>query len=282
MSAEVKITQRGLFKKLPKFEELLMPDMKYGVMDDGYRLDDGKTGEYTVVYFPEFMHRGFELHIEKNSVFIRQPYPTSEKEIHLFCDYIRFLCGKLNAKDFEWEGNKTDLNNTENYITDSVSVCKSALKHMLTEIEEKGQTFYIFGIMNPIALGAKEMDEIGDDLDKFGEYLHRLQSMDVFYPDPQVFRRKDGKVFAFYVLTIDLPSVVPTIPKILMSPKTKVDEWYIVIFDGSTNKQAAAFDFFEFLENIDKSEIYDAEHFLLTLRGEDVEKLKEKCRMCDI
>ena len=109
MSAEVKITQRGLFKRLPKFKELLMPDMKYGVMDEGYRLEEGETGEYTVVFFPDVMHRGFELHIEKNSVYIRQPYPTSEKEIHLFYDYICFLCKKLNAKDFEWEGVKTKL-----------------------------------------------------------------------------------------------------------------------------------------------------------------------------
>ncbi len=60
MSAEVKITQRGLFKRLPKFKELLMPDMKYGVMDEGYRLEEGETGEYTVVFFPDVMHRGFE------------------------------------------------------------------------------------------------------------------------------------------------------------------------------------------------------------------------------
>lgn len=35
-------------------------------------------------------------------------------------------------------------------------------------------------------------------------------------------------------------------------------------------------------ENVDKSKDYDAEHFLLTLSREDVEKLKKECKLCDI
>lgn len=272
MAVDIEIRSKGLLKKELSIHDVIFDNMGFGIMDENYRLDENKTGDYTVVYNRNSICRGCEISLKKGLVELRLPLPTSEADIVFFYDYIEKICHKMNVKNYVRNGEKATFDKKNEYIKDDISTSEMALKEIETKIDQGDYTcMYIFGVLNPIALGKDEMIKIQGDTNKFGEFMNSLQSMDVYYASAHLYKRSNNTIFAVYTLTESVESVMPYVPKILMlNESIQVNDWNVAFVIDKELEGKISYN--DFINNVDKTNIYDSEHFILSL---DKAKMRE-------
>ena len=275
MAVEVIIKQKSILKKEITIEDLLLENMDYGIMDENYRLSRGKIGEYTILYNTQSIQRGLEVSIKKKQINLRLPLPTGEGEITFFYEYIDKICEKFKTNTFEREGEIVNIHQNEKWIEIDKETSRKALETMNQDIEQKKyETMYLFGVYNPIAIGKRELEIIQNDIGKLGNFLHQLQSIDRYYASAKVYQKNDGNLFGLYVLTEEVVSIVPLKPSVFMNNDIKVEDWNIAFVYDNDMQGTISFD--NFIKNIDTSELYDTEHFIITLSKNEMQKLIEK------
>lgn len=58
--------------------------------------------------------------------------------------------------------------------------------------------------------------------------MNSLQTKDVYYATPKVYQSENNSYFGVYVLTEEVPTVLPIEPKLLMpNADIKIDDWNI-------------------------------------------------------
>lgn len=276
MAIDVTIKSGGLLKKKLAIKDVILENMRYGIIDSAYRLDENKTGEYTIVFLKDHICRGYEISLKKGSIELRMPIPTSSIEISFFYDYIKTLCKKMNAKEFIKDGVNKSLGEIESCIKDDTLLSQRTLSIMKQDIDEgKYEYMYLFGVMNPISISKKDLVEINENLDVLGNFMNNIQMQDVYYSSPNIYKRKDGTTFGIYVITEDVTSVLPYRAKLFMTDQDiEIKDWYIgFVFD---NQMAGACSYTNFLNNIKKDREYDVEHFIITLNKKQMQEVLEK------
>lgn len=279
MAVEVTIRSKGLFKKTLDITDILDSDMRYGIMDEAFRLEEGKVGENTVIFRKKNICRGYEVCLKKGEINLRMPLPTSTSDINFFYEYIKRLCEKMNTKIFIRDEEEIGFDEIDNCVKLDIEASVGALKRMEEDINNgKYENMYIFGAVNPVAIGKKELESIGGDATKFGMLMNSLQGMDVYYAKASVYQRKDESYFGVYVLTAEIVSVLPEKPKLVMNENNiKVGDWNIgFVIDG---KLEGFISYEDFLKNINKDDEYDSEHFIITLNKDKMEKLLSKYKV---
>lgn len=279
MAVEVTIKSKGLIKKQLKFEEVLDDEMRYGIMDDAWRLDEGKIGESTVIFNKNNICRGYEISIKKGEINLRMPLPTSYDDIIYFYEYIKKLCTKMKTKTFTRDYEEITFDKIDNCINLDLEASESALKNIEEDIDSgKYNSMYIFGVINPIAVGKKELEEISESPKKFGNLMHRLQSLDIYYAASAIYQRKDETYFGVYVLTEGVETVLPYEAKILtFNNDIKINDWNIgFVVDGNME----GFILYEnFLKSIKIEREYDSEHFIINLDKTKIKNLIKKYKV---
>lgn len=279
MAVDVTIKSSGLFKKQLTFQDILDCDIRYGVMDEAFRLDEGKIGENTVIFSAKHICRGYEVTLKKGEINLRMPLPTSAFDINFFYDLIKMICGKMNVKTFIRDDEKVTFDDIENCKKMDIQASSGALIRMEEDIDNgKYDNMYIFGAINPISIGKRELDKISRDVEKFGEVMNQLQTMDVYYAKASIYQRKDETYFGVYVLTEGVVSVLPYKAKLLMANNDlKVNDWNIgFVINGNLE---GFIPYSDFLDSIDKTEDYDSEHFIITLDEKKMTSLLSKYRV---
>ena len=278
MAVKIIIKSKGLFKKELAFKDIIEPGMRYGVMDEAYRLDENKVGDYTVIFEAKRICRGFEISFSKGQTRLSLPLPSSKHEIEYFYNFVQKICRKMKTDEFIREEELVRLEDIQKFISLDVDASLRALEIMTTDVmEDKYDSMYIFGATNPIAIGKDEVKLFDNNLDKLADYLHEIQSLDVYYAKPNVYKNGQGDLFAVYVLTENVPSVIPYKPNLFMANKDmKVDDWNVaLIYD---EKMAGTISYDDFLSSITKREKYDAEHFIVSLSKDEMKKLLAEYR----
>lgn len=272
MAVNVSIKYKSLFKKKIDFKDILLNDMRYGIMDEAFRLDEGKVLENTVVFNSEHICRGYEVSLDKGEIKLRMPLPTSRFDIEYFYKYIKFLCEKIGVKKFIRDEEEVTFDLIDNCVELDVEASCNALKKMQEQLEDgEYSSLYTFGAVWPIALGKREFNIINGDCCKFGELLNELQSRDLYYAKGSIYQKKNDDYFGIYVLTENVDSILPFTPKILMSEdKFKIEEWYIGFVVDSEMQGFIPYD--KFLDSVKTNNLFDEEHFIVSL---DKKKLKE-------
>ncbi len=279
MSVNVTIKEKGLRKKKLEIKDVILEGMRYGIMDESYRLEEGKVLENTVIFNDKEIARGYEISLEKGEIHLNMPLPTSEKDIRFFYEYVKILCEKLKTKIFIREEEKCTFDQIPSFIDMDMKTSESALK-LMEENMDKGEyeNMYLFGALNPIAIGKKEIEIIDGNVSKLGELLDHLQRKDLYYAAPQIYQRKDGTYFGVYILTEDIPSIFPYQPKLLVTDKKiEVSEWNIGFV---VDKEVKGFtSYHDFLSSVKKEEEYDSEHFTIKMKKKEIKELLEKYKI---
>lgn len=279
MAIDVTIKSNKLFKKELKINDVIFDDMRYGIMDEAYRLVENETGEYTVVFNNNHICRGYEVSFKKGIVNLRMSVPTSRTETEFFYDYIKKIAKKMNTNYFIREGKKMSFSDISMCIKEDISLSEATLCTIEDDIDnEKYESMYLFGAMNPIAISKQDLVTINKDTRKLGEFMHNLQSQDIYYSKASVYKRSDDTAFGIFVLTEDVPSVVPYKAKLFMAPKDlTVKDWYMgFVFD---NEFQGTCRYEDFLDNTKKGKNYDIEHFMITLSKTKMKNLLEKYKV---
>lgn len=276
MAIDITIKSKGLLKKKLAIEDVILENMRYGIIDEAYRLDENKTGEYTIVFLNNHICRGYEISLKKGLIELRMPIPTSNIEINFFYDYIKKLCKKMNTKEFIKNGTKQSFNDIASCIKNDILLSEQTLETMKQDIDEgKYKSMYLFGVMNPISISKKDLISIDKNLEKLGEFMDNLQKQDVYYASSKIYKRKDGTTFGVYVITENVASVLPYEAKLFMTNQDiKIDDWYIAfVFD---NQMGGACLYSNFVKTIKKECQYDVEHFIITLEKSKMQEILDK------
>lgn len=271
MSVEVKIKQNSIFKKKLDITDVInLTGLSYGVCDENYRLIPGETAAHTLLYDKNRLARGIDASIDKTDIVLLLSLPTTPFEIHSFYHAVEKICNALKTKTYIREEEKVNLKNNPQFIKMDEEGSVAGLEAISEKLEkDKYNRFEIYGICNPISIGANEIKQIGNRLDLFEEYLHRLQSLDVYYAAPRVYRVQN-KLVGIYAIGADIVSVVPTEPYIVLNQIQGVEEWYVMLKAGKTIKYK------DFIENISAKEYYDFNHVIVSLSEQDVDSLIEQ------
>lgn len=272
MSVEVKIKQNSIFKKKLDITDVInLTGLSYGVCDENYRLIPGETAAHTLLYDKNRLARGIDASIDKTDIVLLLSLPTTPFEIHSFYHAVEKICNALKTKTYIREEEKVNLKDNPQFIKMDEEGSVAGLEAISEKLEkDKYNRFEIYGICNPISIGANEVKQIGNRLDLFEEYLHRLQSLDVYYAAPRVYRVQN-KLVGIYAVGADIVSVVPTEPYIVLNQIQGVEEWYVMLKAGKTIKYK------DFIENIPAKEYYDFNHVIVSLSEQDVDSLIEQC-----
>ncbi len=278
MAVDVTIKSKGLFKKELKLEDILLDNQSYGIMDESFRLEEGKTGDYTVIFNKNNICRGYELSIKKGEINLSMPLPTSDDDIILFYKYIKFICQKMNTKVFTRDEEEVSIDRIQEFIDLDINTSEQALKQIEENINNGTyENMYIFGALNPVSIGKRELDKIKCSPKKLGELLNDLQSIDAYYAVPKIYQKPTKELFGIYILTEDVLSILPYKPTLLTSNDIKIEEWYIgFVIDDNL---AGSISYKDFISSIKKEKEYETEHFILTLNKEKMQELLKKYRV---
>ncbi len=262
---------------LPSF---LLPGMCYGVMDNNYCLQENVLGKYTVVFDSNNICRGFEFASEPGEIALRLSLPSGWRDIHFFYNFIKKICHRLQTMVFERDGEEMTLARLDECIRLDIKTSERVLLQMLADVcSGKYLNLNICGVKNPISLDEHSLRLIGGDTRKFDNYLHKLQSQDLYYAKANVYKKKDGELFGVYVLTADVASVLPYDANLCISGQDwQLNNWYVgLVFDG---RLAGSVPYQALLAEINKQEwVYDAQHFIICLSKRQMQKLLLRARV---
>lgn len=272
MSVTARIKQKSLFKKKMNLEDIIkFTGLSYGVCDENYRLNKDEIGEHTLIYDETKLARGFELWLEGSDVLLSLSLPTALSEIRLFYSLVEKLCNEFNTKKYLREDEEAYLYEDEEFIKWDEEASIVALEDMTSKTEDEYRCFEIFGIYNPISIGQRELQRIDCNLNKLEEYLNEIQSLDVYYATPSVYRKKDtNELFGIYSIVADIPCVVPNKPYIILDQIKGINYWYVMIRKGMT----VTYD--DFINHISSKEYYDANHVIALLNYDEIDALIEQ------
>lgn len=279
MAVDVIIKMNKFIKKKISLEDLLFEEMNYGIMDEAYRLDEGKVGEYTVVFNTKNICRGYEVSLTKGEINIRMPLPTSLEDIRFFYEYIKKVCKKIHTKTFIRNEEKTTFDRINDYIEADLEASKKALKRIEKDIDDGiYENMHIFGAINPICIDKKTLLEIDDNPIKLGELMNNLQKMDVYYAKANIYQRKDNTYFGVYVLTVNVDTVLPyKATAFMIANDLKISDWNIGFV---INENVEGFiSYQDFLSHINKDKKYDTEHFIITINEKKIKELLSKYKV---
>ena len=272
MSVTARIKQKSLFKKKMNLEDIIkFTGLSYGVCDENYRLNKDEIGEHTLIYDETKLARGFELWLEGSDVLLSLSLPTAPSEIRLFYSLVEKICNEFNTKKYLREDEEAYLYEDEEFIKWDEEASIVALEEMTSKTEDEYRCFEIFGIYNPIAIGQRELQRIDCNLNNLEEYLNEIQSLDVYYATPSVYRKKDtNELFGIYSIVADIPCVVPNKPYIILDQIKGINYWYVMIRKGMT----VTYD--DFINHISSKEYYDANHVIALLNDDEIDALIEQ------
>lgn len=269
MAVNVEIKQNGLFKKkitIPEIAEL--ENLSYGITDGSYRLVPDEIGQYTILYNPDCIGRGIEVSIENDNVNLRLNLPTIPSEIHLFYQLTERICQKLELKEFYRDEERIHIKDVKAFFETDRDASARALRDITDNIKaEEAKEFYVFGAMNPISLGIREVAEINGSLEKFEKFLTELQYRDIYYAAPRFYKQKDGSILGVYYIGEGIVSAVPNEPKLPFIQVENVTAWYVMLPENNILKYE------DFIRHVEKMDDYDASRFVIQLTKEKIEEL---------
>lgn len=270
MSVTVEIRQKSIFRKPLTLEDVIrLSGLSYGTADENFRLIERETGNCTLLYDPETLARGMELSVNENAISLKLSLPTSKAEIRRFYEVVKLLCTTLKTKQFILEGQTQTLHDIDTLMQNDMNASMGALDDLNQEISKNEyKHFQVFGICFPISLGKHEFDYIGNDLDRLGELMHYLQSQDVYYAAPKVYRVKE-RLVGIYFTEADLPTVLPTEPYIILDQIKGIEDWYLMLKDQRTVRYE------DFMNAVSEKTYFDANHRIISLSQEKLDAILE-------
>ncbi len=274
MSIDVEITQKGLFRKKLDYT-VIIGNLGYGVYENN-RLTERKLGGEFIVYDKKRIGRGISIvcgREEKEKIVLRMLSPTCEEEIDTFYNIIGRIASVWKNCEIIQDGEAADKNGLKEICADMKKANRSFLKSMLEKNGDfKDNTISLFSAMWQLDLGDEDKAEIlaADDIVKaYGDWLHRLQEIDVYYAVP-TFYKTDNGIWGMYFITEDTESAIPLVPRVPFGfngedgKPLEVCSWVVSFYSLTRDTVVGRMSYEKFIEKVkDKGRRYDASRIII-------------------
>ena len=178
------------------------------------------------------------------------------------------ICEKLKLKEFYRDEEKVNIKDVGAFFEPDKAACERALADITGKIKAQDtKEFYIFGAMNPVALGIKEIEAINGRLEAFEKFLTELQQRDIYYAVPRFYKQQDESVFGVYYAEENVVSAFPYQPKLPFVQIQDVANWYVMFPENNILKYE------DFIKHVEKQGDYDASRVVIQLSKEKIEEL---------
>ncbi len=282
MSATVTIDSNCLSDRKLTLRDILPEELSYGTADEFNRLDEGNEGDYTLVFDPDNIGRGFGISFEGSAVKMHLNYPNSRHDIELFYMMAESICRTQKVDCFEYEGETVTLDRIEEIIQRDIDATVYILQIYADKIRSgESESITIFGVINPLCIGEKETALFGCDIDQFSRWLNEKQQGDRYYAAPHFYEKPDGSTFGSFAVRAEVPSIIPVKPEIplRLHGQFEVSDWYVMLGYSDERKsggQLKIIPYHQLVENVAEGEYYDANHIIVNLTNDEVAELLEK------
>lgn len=290
MGIEVTVKNRQLFKKALKIKDLTLGKYACGNSDEHMRNTCEVADGDLIIYNPQKIGRGIVAlnwcpNI-KDEINLRVNFLSTRYDMEMFYEIIRNVMHVWKAKNFEQDGNIFTEDDIDALCRDNKDL---SLKYMLEICKDKktdDSAFTIFGAMFPLDIETDLLINFGfkKDEEGYADYLHRLQSMDVYYAAPRIYRHKDKEsvFWGAYTVTATVDTVFPLKPRepfFFKNPDTnkdlKCDFFVVSLYSLVQEKILAIMRFEDFcrLAGVENCQIFDKNH--VVIKGISEEKMAE-------
>lgn len=287
MAFTLTIKSKGLFNKAKSIDlEAILKNcgLRYGSDNEFYILIDGEVNNNTVIlYNPNRIGRGIFFdygNVGKGEVTLSYNIPTTAAEIKDFIKVTKEIERQFGKASFYCEEEKRDFTTSslEENFDRMVEFSRIKLNEFCSNEEMK--KFILTMAMFPWYMDEdkREKYKTCTSLDDLENTIHNLQSADLYYAKPTLFRNNnDGKIMAAYTMTTNCDSSFPVNPESFLNMgNIKIDESIIRFFVYEENKPLDGFypysKFVEFIKQKGATK-FDAER--LQIRGLSKEEIME-------
>jgi len=290
MGIDVTVKNRQLFKRALKISDLTLGKYACGAPDEYFRNTCEVADGEIIIYNSQKIGRGVQVtgwnSNVKDEINLRVNFLSTRYDMEMFYEIIRNVMHVWKAKTFEQDGNEFTEDDIDALCKDNKEL---SLKYMLEMCKDKktdGGAFTIFGAMLPLDIDTDLLINFGFKRDEEGyaDYLHNLQSRDLYYAVPGIYgvKGKEDAYWGAYTVTATVDTIFPLKPQVPMffkNPKTKerleCDFFAVSLYSPTQNKIIAIIRFEDFirLTGVENCEVFDKNH--VVIKGISEEKLAE-------
>lgn len=266
---EIKTT---LFKKITVEEIIDLSKLSYGIMSDTFTLNINEIGNYTILLDIDNIGRGFELRVDKSSIFLTMGYPSTKHEIKLMYDLIVKICNKLKINKFYRDKEKFIISKIEDYIENDIHLSEELLK----KVEQKvllgiNKNELVLGGVNPVFLGKKEFQFIDSSIDNFEKLLNDYQNTNAIICEPKFYKRSNETIYSVFDIYEKQRTIVRKNYSMYFI-SNDIKEHYVCL--GGLNY----IKYEDFISNIKEYKYYDDESIEVILSSDDIyDLIKDRC-----
>lgn len=272
MSIDIEINRKGLFKKALDYRTII-GNLGYGVYENN-RLTEGKIGGEFIVYDKNHIGRGISVvcgRDEKSKVVLRLLNPTCNEEIDALYDMVERICSVWTKCVITQDDEEIKLSDFAEWRSKMKKFNGNSLNSFLEKMETM-ENLTLFSAMWQLDMGQVERKEIlasDDPVKAYGEWLHRLQEMDIYFAMPRFYNTNEG-LLGVYFITEDTLSTVPLVPVVPFGltdengKQVTVDNWRISFYSITADDTIGDMSYGDFIERVkDGAKRYDGSRIIV-------------------
>ena len=217
MALEIEIMQKGLFKKELKLSDITGKNLRYGVLDDAWRLVEGsQKGDMLVVYDPDHIGRGIEVGWKpriRDHLKIRMPLPSTSYDVDMLYDVVERVLDVWDMDSFVQDDEVAEREELGKYRAGKKEENLKLLANM-NETLQGSPVDIMMCVMWPLSIRTQYLVELGvnRDAESFASYLHDHQAVDFYYAVPRFYQTEKNEIVGHYVITSQTDSIIPLQP----------------------------------------------------------------------
>ena len=286
MSVDITIMQKAANKKVLPLEIILGKDLHFGALDVNFCLHAGQRAESEILVFnPQHLARGFSVlwkPEEKEKVTLRALTPTTNEEIQDFFDTVRRITNYWGDSVVLLDGEPETVESILSREGEVRSFNQMTLKELCELIVEEEMTRVLYATRWPLNIGVEEAKAILEDSERYSQWLHEKQSMDVRFGAFEFYRSQNGPAGRI-IISEEVPVIVPirpSVPQGFMDPETgaqlECKDYGVCFYSVAKQALLAEVDYERFLNmaRAHGAEPYDCNHLLFpALKLEEIEAM---------
>ena len=156
--------------------------LSFGTLNRDRVLVPDITGERTVIFDRMFPGMAIDLKQDEATAELRLNFPAGTYDIGLYFDLIQDVCDLSDTDTFYIEASELgteEIDELQDYF-ESASI--EIIKILTSQLREHKVTgLIVLGSRNPFVIGAKQAEEIGEDIDKFALMINNAQRIKALY-----------------------------------------------------------------------------------------------------
>lgn len=259
------------------FLSLLTENMAYGIYDN-FSLEVGKYGVNTVIYNLNKIGRGIDLVNQEKEVKILIHDLSTDGDLVVAKILFQKLIELMDVKVFILN---QEVKKCENWV-EIIEKIEQEIKQMPSlffkqVLEDKTAHYYLNLALFPIALAKIEIKKIdGGNFDKYSDLLHKMQSEDLYYSAPLLYK-KANKLLAVFVLSDQVKTIMPIDPSTRMiNTNLEVNDFFVAFFNFETKSQIGIISYQNFINHINQDNRFDDLNFIIEIDKGLMESLTHK------